>query len=354
MFELGVTLTYRDAQEVIIICDENDRSRSVPFNISPLNINYYNKKDRKSLKMFEQKLHDDIESIVINYTIGDPITEIEAKKRMERVLVRIEERDWLEAQDLFEKMEEIEPENWKINKEWGSFYRKMGKGFQSAREKLDKALNFVKHPVHKSEIYFEYALLYDSNGQIENAKTSFNQAEALNKNDKDLYLAQAKFYVDQGEPKVAMQKILDLMDIDKDYKDTQLWFDYLPKRINNNYKRTFLEYKKSVEQKNVQRGKTRVEIKTVPLKLPHRITWEDFKNNYERKIVWGTIESISEAELAFVSLNKDFTGVMRIKHLKREVRNKLRSRYRIKVRIDKAFISNKDGKHKIWLRYWYD
>lgn len=346
MFELGATLTYRDAQEVILICDEKYRGTSIPFNISPLNINYYDPSDDEVIKDFEEKLYDDMESILWSYIEDDPIQNAEAQKLMDKILRLIEKREWDIVEVLFEKVNDTEPNNWKVHKEWARFFRFKGKSFQNAFEKINLALDFVKHPAHKSEVYLEQALLYDSNKDRSKAEIAFNQAEELNKKDKDLYFAWAEFHVEKDELGEALKKILKIKEIDNEDEMANLWFDYLSLRIKDpGYKKTFVEYKAAVEKPGLPVGNSGV---LEPIRLPHGIDWEEFRKRFFKKLVYGHIDHITNKGIAFVYLNRNIKGVLNTNHVRGIT---FKPKQRIIVKIMKAYTHN--DIQKVYLHYHY-
>ncbi len=350
MYELGSTLAFKETQDVIIICDTKERGNGLPFNISQLNVNFYDQKDEKALAIFRKKLSADIESIRIRSTIEDPIRDIQAKKYVEEAMEQIEERKWMSAEVLFKAANELEPNNWKILKEWGRLYRLMGDNSANAREKLDEALANGKHPINKSEILVEYALFHDSVKDRERAEAAFNQAEESYNKDKNLYLAWARFYTDKDEFEDALAKILHLRNIDKRDKKAKVWFQYLTRRIDDkNFKLTFKEFDEKRGGNNKQKISNYNKKNNAVESVPYNIPWEEFKDQYQGKVIFGTVRN-KIRDGVIVSLTREISGFIGYRFLKYEQKDKLTPNLRIKVLVRNAFISKRDGSRRVTLQ----
>ena len=347
MYELGSALAIRETQDVIIICDNNEKGDKLPFNIGQLNVNFYDKGDAKTLKAFKKKLGADIDEILAKSTHDVPIKSLKARQYTEEAIELIDARKWISAGVLFEQADAIEPNNWKILMEWGRLCRLMNDSTANAQEKLDAALKHVKHPIDKSKIFVEYALYYASKKDQERALAAFSQAEELHNKDPELYLAWIRFHTDNNDLQDAMTKVFDLQKhIDKKHEKANLWFRYLTQRIEKATNLTFEEFVKKMKEP----PEIIYEIAGVQ-KVPYGIKKEDFIKRFEGVKVYGTVSNDSHKDGVFVKISREISGLIGERFLRPGQRNQLRQNSKIAVYVKRAFIHNESGRLRVYLDY---
>jgi tetratricopeptide (TPR) repeat protein len=151
MWELGVGLTIKEADKVIILREKTQTS--LPFNIYNHRITYeYDSTDESDLDQLRESLKEVMRRINTASVRDNPIKSHEVRKLIESATRSIETKDWITAQVLFESMDSIEPENWYIYNQWGIMLRAKNE-FQSAVSKFNQAIEYAKF---EDEMCFVY------------------------------------------------------------------------------------------------------------------------------------------------------------------------------------------------------
>ena len=116
---------------------------------------------------------------------------------------------------------------------------------------------------------------------------------------------------------------------------------------NRAYRKTFEEFqeeKRSQRPDTATRSRSRVQ-KSDGNRIPYDIAWEDLVNKYQGAVVEGEINNVTELGL-FVTLSRDFTGLVFWKNLNEDYNERFSKGQPIKVRIRSAFSDTKDARKK--------
>ncbi len=163
-------------------------------------------------------------------------------KLMNDVLGLRKEGKYDSALLLIKSMNDLEPGNWYIYKEWGITYLE-NKDYDNAVEKLEKALELTGFDRQKSEIHVELGIVYMENNRESSALAAFEKAEDLDRDNAVLYEKWAYLYFKMGKYSDAMDKITIAVKLDEnniEYK-YQLEF-YVKKFTDKNFKETYRQF----------------------------------------------------------------------------------------------------------------
>ncbi len=183
MYELGLALTIKE--HVIIICDEEVKNmKEIPFNISHLNIIFYNINNMAELGT---KLVQSITKVLREISTIFPVSEFEVQETeniMKTAKNLRKKKQWDAALALFERMKKLEPENCEVDMQWGITFKFKG-DFENAFKMLNQASTLASNNYQRSHIFTEIAFLHEKIGKDTEALYFFQKAEeADNSNDK--------------------------------------------------------------------------------------------------------------------------------------------------------------------------
>lgn len=364
MLELGIALTIKDEDKIIVIrkTSETEIQQNLPFNI------YYHREsfnyNQNNLDELRERLMDVMRDINRKGSIRDkPIKNHEVRKLMDDATSAIEQKNWTLAGLLFENMNEMEPENWYIFNQWGIMYRSKNE-FESASSKFQEALEHTKYEEERAYIYIERGLLFQVNRKTNEAEDWFRKAEKADKKNKYLYIVWAKLYEDLKEYRKAQNKINYVLDeLDPNDQECKLRYGYYhEKNERSDFKMSFEEYKNSrpqpgsrkdsgVGRTNPGKGPIKPPIPSKPSdskwRLPWGITLEELKGNYIGKIVEGVVDGTHPNMGVFVTLSRDFTGLIFRGNIEPGFESRYIKNQNIKVRIKNASMNRRTGKADI-------
>src|SRR5205085_7951325 len=81
-------------------------------------------------------------------------------------------------------------------------------------------------------------------------------------------------------------------------------------------------------------------------RLPYDISWDDLLNHYKGAVVEGDINNVTDLGI-FVSLCRNFTGLIFWKNLKEGYGERFSKHQPIKVRINKAYTDAKSQQNRL-------
>jgi tetratricopeptide (TPR) repeat protein len=372
MWELGVGLTIKEADKVILLKEKSEAD--IPFNIYQHRVSFeYDLNDSANMEQLRESLSEVMRRINRASVRDNPVKSHEVRKLIESATRSIENKDWITAQVLFEKMDTLEPENWYIYNQWGIMLRAKN-DFQSAVTKFNQAIEFARFEDEKSFIYTELGILYQKNRRYNEAEDWFKKAEKADNKNKYLYLAWAEFHdelADYFNAQTRINSVLGkLKESDPDFKEFKLRHDYYNHKIgDSSYKRSFEEFKR--EQRRLQQpprpeefrrdyrrdtvssrppqGRS-FEPKPIPENnIPYDISWEEFKRNFIGTVVDGIVNGIDEKFGLFVTLTRNLSGLIYWRYLPQGFEQRFSINQPIKVKIQSATIDTANGKKRISL-----
>ena len=367
MWELGVGLTIKDADKVVVIREEGDEK--VPFNIYSHRISYeYNAHDQISLEQLRETLIEVMRRINRSNMRDNPIKTHEVRRLLETASKLIDGKDWITAEVLFENMNSKEPENWYIFNQWGIMLRSKNE-FQSAVTKFNQAIEWARFEDEKAYIYTELGILYQMNRKHDEAEDWFRKAErAADNSNKQLYVAWAEFHEELGDYFTAQNKINSVLgklkESDSEYQEFKFRHEYYNTRINDaSYKKSFEEYKRehrrnqrspSYDRKEVDNRRPfaprmrDVRVARDKSVIPYDISWEDLQKNFVGSVVEGTVSGVADFGV-FVNLTGSFSGLIHWKSLKPGFEQHFAKNQPLKVKIQSALFDSRNGKERISL-----
>jgi hypothetical protein len=358
MWELGVGSALKDAEKVIVI--REDTKTPLPFNISSNRVTYqYDPASQESLGELSKTLKEVLQKVI--RPIKPPrIKSPEVISLFKGTLDAVEKGQWVTAEALFQIMDSKEPKNWYIYNQWGMMLRAKGDEVEAATDRFNKALTFTEFDDDKAFVYTELAILNQKSRKYSEAEDWFKRAERADNKNSRLYIAWAEYYDELGDYFNAQAKIggalglLRLKADDPEYKEFMVRHEY--------YGRKILGYRKTLEiflGEKVRDERKQPLLESKPVKqngsgssgssLPYDINWQDLMNNYLNAVVEGEISNIN-AYGVFVRLSREFTGLVYHRNLSSDYGDRYSRNQRVKVRITKAFVDDKDQKPKIDLR----
>jgi tetratricopeptide (TPR) repeat protein len=368
MWELGVGLTIKDADKVIILREKTQTS--LPFNIYNHRITYeYDSTDEADLDRLRESLKEVMRRINTASVRDNPIKSHEVRKLIESATRSIETKDWITAQVLFESMDSIEPENWYIYNQWGIMLRAKNE-FQSAVSKFNQAIEYAKFEDEKCFVYTELGVLYQKNRRYNDGEDWFKKAEKADSKNKHLYQVWAEFHEELGDYFSAQSRILSVLgklkNTDSDYKEFKLRHDYYNKKISDDtYKKGFDEFRREhirssnerLEDVRRERPRDNRSIraatpgvdKSSEGSVPYDIEWEDFRNNFIGTVVKGIVNGVDEKYGVFVNLSGNLSGLIYWKTLHMGFEQRFSRNQPVKVKIQSAAIESSTGKKRISL-----
>jgi tetratricopeptide (TPR) repeat protein len=286
-----------------------------------------------------------------------PIQSPEVMSLLSGALDDVENKKWVPAEALFQTMDAKEPENWYIYNQWGIMLRSKGGAFEAANEKFIKALAFTDFDDEKAHIYTELAVLSQTNRKYSEADEWFRKAERSDSENDRLYIAWAAYHDELGDQFNAQARIagalgkLKYKEDDPKYKELMLRHAYYDRKIRNkDYKRTFAQFIRETRDTREQRPQgPRPPMERNGGGLPYNISWEDLTANYVGSVVEGEISNITEHGI-FVRLSREFTGLIFWRNLMEGYGEKFSKYQKVKVKIAKAFINERNQQGRIDLR----
>ena len=345
MWELGVGLTIKEESRVIVIREETDTS--LPFNIYSHRVSFqYDPQSEESLLELHKTLKEVMKRIVkANVIRKGPIQSPEVKALLENALTQVRNREWIAAEALFQTMDVREPENWFIHNQWGIMHRSKGE-IESAVPKFNQALEYTESNEDKAFIYTELAVLNQMTGKYQEAEEWFRKAEKADSENTRLYIAWAEYYDELGDHFSAQAKIGGALakmgkrrEGDPNYKELMLRHSYYEKKIRTaTYRKTFEQFKREEGQPPLRPEPGWDDNKN---RLPYNTSWDDLVKKHVSAVVEGEISNITELGI-FVRLCREFTGLVFWRNLKEGFGEKFSRHQRVKVRITKAFINDRD------------
>ncbi|MCP4696169.1 MAG: hypothetical protein GY862_04880 [Gammaproteobacteria bacterium] len=360
MYELGVALSLKDADDVLILCGKAS-APSLPFSVRSFRVALYSENTLKELRKNLKGILQDIKRNKRRFT-ENPISNLEARELMKRAKEQIEDQDWMIATLLIEKMDLLEPENWYILNQWGRMHR--GKqDYETADSKFQEALRHTTLDEEKAEIYIELAILHQKTRKIDDAEVWFKKAERANKKNKALYFAWAGLYEEQKDYLKALNKISFIRQaIDPEDEEAITRFKFYSEKVNNPAsKLTYADFKKQQERRQSpvtirpSSPETPQQLARGSADLPWDISWKDFsEGEFEGEIVNGTVRNISPNLGVFVDLTRNYTGYIHKRRLPVTFEDDFAINQRIKVLINNISINPKTGKERIDLTYVSD
>jgi tetratricopeptide (TPR) repeat protein len=358
MWELGVGSALKDAEKVIVIREAS--KTQLPFNIYSNRVTHqYDPESQESLSELSRTLKEVLQKI--RSTIKPPrIKSPEVISLFKGTLDAVEKGQWVTAEALFQIMDSKEPKNWYIYNQWGMMLRAKGDEFEAATDRFNKALTFTEFEDDKAFVYTELGVLNQKSRKYTEAEDWFKRAERADSKNSRLYIAWAEYYDELGDYFNAQAKIggalglLRLKDDDPEYKEFMIRHEYYGRKILG-YRKTLEIYLR--EKARDERKPPLVESKPVKQNgsgspsssLPYDINWQDLLNNYVNAVVEGEISNIN-AYGVFVRLSREFTGLVYHRSLNSDYGERYSRNQRVKVRITRAFVDDKDQRPKIDLR----
>lgn len=224
MLALGVALIKK--KRVILIAEKTlDSKSNLPYDIRTLNVEFY-----------ESDKLDELSNSLVR--LVEKMIDIERPKLldarpvalMNRALRYRRDGDFDKALVLFKKMNEIEPNNWYIYKEWGITYM-MIQNSKEANTKLNQALECAFMDREKCEIYIELAKLSQENNMENQAILYFEKAENLDNENAYLYEKWAYLYYRMGKFYEAMNKMMRAVKLAPNNRDYVWKFEYYTKKF---------------------------------------------------------------------------------------------------------------------------
>jgi tetratricopeptide (TPR) repeat protein len=353
MWELGVGLTIKDSERVIVICEESNTP--LPFNISNRPVHRYDPSNEESLIALHRTLSQLMKTITRAMSRRSALSIVpEVKALLETALTAVNNKEWIVAEALFQTMDHREPNNWFIHNQWGIMHRSKG-DYEVAERKFIEALKHADADEDKALIYTELAVLHQMSRKYLEAEEWFRKAEKADSENSRLYIAWADCYDELGDYFSAQAKIGGALarmgkgrEGDPNYQELMLRHNYYGKKIKlPTYRKTFEQFKREERQpsslppdewdKNSER-------------LPYNTSWDDLQEKYIGQVVEGEISNITAEHGIFVRLCRDFTGVIFWRNLMEGYSERFSKGQRIKVRITKAFINSRDQRARIDLR----
>ena len=330
MYELGVTLTQKD--NVIIICDISIREKTdIPFDINHLRIDFY---DPNKLDALSTKLIQTITEIL--KTAGFKTEEIknqEVKKLLKTAIELRKDKQWVSVLALFKQMNQMEPENWVITKQWGITYSMKG-DYEAANQKFHQAIEYATVNDQKSEIYTELALLHKKNNS-DQALSFFRQAESLNSNNAFLYRQWAQFYEERNKFDEAMAKMQIAVRLDNKDDRSKIRLEY--------YTQKFLNPTLNISFGEFERNKTgNSEPNPQQTSRNYNKDWDYFIRKYrEGDQIDCTIDNINPRLGIFVRILNNVQGLIHIRNLPRNFERLYSEGKNIKVEIKQIDKTNR-------------
>jgi len=350
MWELGLGLAIKDAERVIVIREANNTS--LPFDIYSHRVSFqYSLNNEENLGKLFKTLKDEMQKINRASSRKAPIQSPEVKSLLDNALRAVDRKEWITAEALFQTMDAREPENWYIYNQWGIMHRSKGE-FEAAGPRFNQAMTFTNFDDEKAFIYTELAVLNQMSRKYKEAEEWFKKAEKADSENNRLYIAWAEYHDELGDHFNAQAKINGalgrLRETDPEYKEFRLRHAYYDMKINDR------AYRKNFEQFKRERG-GRPGPPAPPSrpdgngKLPYDIDLDEIVDNYIGKIVPGEINNVTELGI-FVTLSKNFTGLIHWKYLKEGFGEHFARSQRINVKIVSAFFDQKAQRNKVDLR----
>lgn len=357
MWELGVGLVLKDADKVIVIREDTDTP--LPFDIYTNRVScQYDRDSEESLSDLSKTLREVLQRI--NRAHRKPhIESPEVVSLFKGALNAVEKSEWVPAQALYQIMDSKEPKNWYIYNQWGIMLRTKGDEFEAACDRFNKALTFTEFDDDKAFIYTELAVLNQKHRKYDEAEDWFKKAGRADGKNGRLYIAWAEYHDELGDYFNAQAKIsgalggLKYKDDDPEHKELMLRHEYYGQKIQG-YRKTFDQFlRERRDPKPRLDPKPRREPKEPKPNggvLPYNITWDELVDNYVGAEVEGEISNITDQHGIFVRLSREFTGLVFWRNLAEGYVEKYSRNQKVKVRISRAFIGDRDQRGKIDLR----
>jgi len=353
MWQLGLGLAIKDAERVIVIGAESAEG-SLEIDIHRLTFRY-NPNSVESLDELYKTLREVMLRINKVSSRKPFIQSPEVKSLLDNALKAVGRKEWIAAEALFQTMDVREPKNWYIYNQWGIMLRTKGDEFEAAYDRFVKALAFAEFDDEKAFIYTEIAVLLQIDRRYSDAEDWFRKAEKADSENNRLYIAWADYYDELHDYFSAQAKIGGALarmgkgrEGDPSYQELLLRHDYYSRKIRDaSYKRTFEQFKREV---GLPAPAMAMHSDVSGDRLPYNLSWEELVDNHVGAVVEGEISNITSEHGIFVRLSRDFTGLIFWKNLDEGFAEKFSRNQKVKVRISKAFINDRDQRGRIDLR----
>jgi tetratricopeptide (TPR) repeat protein len=313
MFELGVALMKKG--RVIPIAETSFGNASdLPFNISKLGVEFY---ELDNLDVFSRKLVNLVKRII-------PYDHISLGPRtgvlMGKALRQRRERDYEMAFVLFREMDNIEPKNWYIYKEW-AITHEYNNNYEEAISMLNQALELATTDRQKAEIHTALGVVYRKSKMEGEALASFQQAENLYSDDAELYDKWAFLFHMMRNYQEAMNKMMRALKIDPNNKEFIWKLEYYTKRFSDrDFRKSLKEWLDEKRAEERRRGKKpeRIGNTTYTSSPGDRSLSRNNPKDYERfikqysvqEVLTGTIAKIDNRLGIFVQLEFNIIGLI--------------------------------------------
>ena len=225
MLELGVAMMKKT--RVILIAEKSvGEGPNLPFNISTLDVEFY---ESDNLDIFSRKLVNLVKRII-------PTDHILLAPRVSVLMKKVSKlrrnRDFETAFVLLKEMNEIEPKNWYVYKEW-AITHEYNKNYEEAVSMLKKALELAAADRQKAEIYTALGAVFQKSKQEEKALDSFRKAENHYSDDADLYDKWAFLLYTMGKYQEAMNKMIRALKKDDANKEFYWKLEFYTKKLTD-------------------------------------------------------------------------------------------------------------------------
>lgn len=353
MFELGVALMKKG--RVILIAEKSiGNEPKPPLNLSKMGIEYY---DLDNLDLFSRKLVNHVKKII---PTDHKTLKHGTQKLMRQALKHRRGGDYETVFVLFKEMNEKEPKNWYIYKEW-AITHEFDKKYEEALSMLNQALEFATTDRQKAEIHTALGVVYRKSEMEEKALSSFQQAENLYTDDADLYDKWAFLYHTIGKYQEAMNKMMRAIKLDANNKDFIWKLEYYTKKFSDrNFRKPlkiWLSEKRELDRKNFQKKGTL--YNDTFTRHPNRQStnrndpqaYKRFTQKYNvGEMVTGIINNINSKFGIFVQLEFNIIGLIHANKKGRLPRNfDVNDRYKVGMEITAEYLYYDNNDYRIGL-----
>lgn len=225
---------------------------------------------------------------------------------------------------LIERMNQLEPKNCYIFKEWGMTYKEK-KEYDKALVKLEEALKLCRKEKQRAGIHIELGDLHTKTGNESQAQIDFEKSEALEPENPVLYDRWAFLYYQTGKYQEAMNKITIAVKLDSK-NDVYKWkFEFYAKKYSDKHftieMAKFLKNKKEAQSKMKRWGNDRLSpysrVKTPrPSLSNYTEDFERFLGRYNPKdIVEGEVIHVHPQMGVYIRMDFDVVGLIYKKRL---------------------------------------
>lgn len=300
MYELGIAMSIKEEENVIIVYQLDDENLDLPFDIAHLRVTTY---QGENLEELEKKLIHVLKKI--QKPLPRPrIREPKVRNLMENAISLRKDRQYVAAKTLFTQMDILESKNWYIYNEWGRLFREQ-KDIDAALQKYAKAVEYSQRNDELTQVYIEKALLYKIfPNKHQQTEEWFEKARKLGENNKELYIIWAEYFAELGHYHQAIDKINQILISGSKDVDAKLLFKFYNQKLDNKFKGDFEDFKKMLQK---EQEKSSLSLAKMPLQSP--LPWEvedDELHTFVGKVVEGRINGFKDFGI-FVSLSINFS-----------------------------------------------